>query len=146
MDELKRLFAVIIVYRHNIHMLHWKASGSHFDCIHKLCDDYVDHFNGLVDEIAEMILMLGEVPLTLHECFELVDNDSSHEYIIISASEDYDEEDTAEHIGTMFNDIMSIYDEIYSKDELPKDIIASIDGQMGWFRLENHYKNRQRLK
>ena len=46
--ELQKLFSLLICYRHNIHMLHWKVSGPSFMCLHKTLDEYVDKFNDFI--------------------------------------------------------------------------------------------------
>lgn len=146
MDSIKTLFSTIILYRHNLHILHWKAKGCHFDCIHELLDTYVDKFNTYVDEVAEIMLMLGINPLSLQDCLQIAEDDSDITHVLIDPTGDYDGHECMDYIQTMFTTLMGIYRNICDENILPKDIMATFDNHLGWLRLENHYKNVQRLK
>ena len=146
MDSLKTLFSTVILYRHNLHVLHWKAKGCDFDCIHGLLDTYVDKFNGFVDEIAEIMLMMGTNPLSIQDCLKIAEDDSDITHIIIDPNSDYDAEECINHVKTMFDTLMNVYENVCDEDDIPNDIIATFDNHVGWIRLENKYKNVQRLK
>lgn len=142
---MKKLFAALVWYRHNLHMLHWKTTGKDFDKAHGLCDDYVSKFNGFIDEIAEMMLSLGENPMTLQECIETLDS-SNKKFITVESSKDYDSEDIHHAIDVIFESIMNIYDELAEKSEIPSDCISKLDEHRYWFRIEKNYKNKRRCK
>ena len=86
-DKIKWLFAVLVWYRHNLHMLHWKVVGKDFDTIHSMLDDYVSKFNTFIDEIAEMLLSMGSNPLTMSEITSML---SSSDCRILTVESDSD--------------------------------------------------------
>ena len=143
-DKLKFLFALLVAYRHNIHMLHWKVVGEHFDCVHKLMDKYVDKFNGFIDDIGEMLLSLEQDPLTLQECMELLSNHES-DFLVIESTRDYEGEDVFKAIQIMFNDLYVMYTSITSECELG-DCVSKLDEHKYWLRVECYYKNMKRMK
>lgn len=142
--KLKVLFAALVAYRHNIHMLHWKVVGPDFDCVHKLLDQYVGQFNTFIDEIAEMILSMGNNPLTIQECMELLDQCDSH-VLIIESTEDYDTEKVYKALEIMFNDLYTLYNDI-SNDCDCSECNSKFDEHKYWLRVESKYKNVKRMR
>ena len=141
--DLQELFSMLICYRHNLHMMHWKTYGPDFDTVHKLLDDYVDKFNTFVDEIAEMLLSLGGNPLTLQEVIELVT--MSDRKILYSASSDNYTADNVYHsIRIMFEELYYRYSDISKNCEFG-ECVSKMDEHKYWLRIESRYKNIRRL-
>ena len=101
MERLKQLFSALVIYRHNMNILHWKSKGCHFDGLHKLFSDYGDKFNNLIDEVAEIMLIEGENPLCFKHCFETASEDT-RDHLILTGGENYDSENSAIAVEKMF--------------------------------------------
>ena len=143
-ENLQKLFAVLVCYRHNLHMLHWKVIGLDFDCVHKLLDDYVSKFNDFIDEIGEMILSLGGNPLTLHECVDLVVKSDMH-ILNVESHESYTVVESFRAVGAMFATLMTSYEMLQHEDSLPSECKSKLDEHLYWLRIECRYKNNSRL-
>lgn len=141
-EKLKLLFAVLLAYRHNLHMLHWKVVGKSFDKAHTILDDYVSQFNIFIDEIAEMILSMGHNPLTLQESISLLDNLDTH-ILMVESHEDYECKEVFKAVDIMFTDLYTMYDSI-SRD-MGGDCGSKLDEHKYWLRIEGMYKNKKRL-
>ena len=142
-EKMKLLFAVLLCYRHNLHMLHWKVVGMSFDKAHKVLDEYVSQFNTFIDEIAEMLLSMGHSPLTLQEAISLLTNLDSH-ILIVESDEDYKCKEVFKAVDIMFNDLYIMYTDI-SKECDYGDCVSKLDEHKYWLRIEGMYKNKKRL-
>lgn len=143
-QKLQTLFSVLVCYRHNLHMLHWKVVGHHFEGAHTLLDSYVSKFNTFIDEIGEMILSMDGNPLTLQECIDIVTQLDQH-ILIIESGEDYDSTRVYNALDIMFTDLYNLYTEI-SKDCEFTDCTSVLDEHKYWLRIEGKYKNKKRMK
>lgn len=48
--------------------VHWYMRGNRFSTLHPMLDDYIDEYNEDIDNVAEMLIILGGSPYTtLHE-------------------------------------------------------------------------------
>jgi len=143
MEKLNELFAALVVYRHNFHILHWKVKSCDFDCVHKLFDDYVDKFNTMIDEVAEVMLSVGMNPLCLQGCIDQLVR-SGTEFVVLDPVDDYDPKKAFEITNTMLTKLMDVYCEV-CKNDIPSDIISKLDEHKYWLRIEAFYKNGRRL-
>lgn len=141
-DKIKWLFAVLVWYRHNLHMLHWKVVGKDFDTIHSMLDDYVSKFNTFIDEIAEMLLSMGSNPLTMSEITSMLSS-SDCRILTVESDSDYKSKEVFNAIDMMFGELWIIYNDI-SKD-CPSDCVSKLDEHRYWLRVECQYKNRRRI-
>lgn len=141
--KLQLLFAILLFYRHNLHMLHWKVVGKTFDDTHKILDDYVSQFNTFIDEIAEILLSMGNNPLTLQEAFSLLENLDTH-ILIVESTENYKCKEVFNAIDIMFNDLYKVYTQVSEECEY-SDIKSKFDEHQYWLRIEAMYKNKKRL-
>ena len=66
-DKLNHLLANFQLYYQNLRGIHWNIKGRNFFDLHTKFEELYDDANIKVDEIAERILTLGEVPLHTHE-------------------------------------------------------------------------------
>lgn len=144
MKGLKILFAALVCYRHNLHILHWKVMGNKFDRLHSLFDEYTDKFGDLIDDIGEILIANNENPLGLDECLKQLTDDDNH-FLMLNASEDYDCDKALNALNMMFNTLIAIYDELTKKDDISSDIVSKLDEHRYWFRIENNYKNKRRM-
>lgn len=144
MLRLRYLFAILVYYRHNLQMIHWKADGDGFDRVHTLAEEYYDKISDFVDSIAEKIIILGGVPMSLEECIETVNN-SDREYITISPEADYGRHEAFKGIQIILSDIIKEYNEVLDNDDLPKGMTSSLESDLEWLELECDYKNKKRL-
>lgn len=144
MKDLKILFAALVCYRHNIHILHWKCIGHKFDMLHSLFDEYNDKIGDFIDDIGEMLLVNGENPLGLDECLKILTDDDTH-FLILNSNEDYDCEKALNALNMMFNTLLELYDELTDDDDISSDCISKLDEHKYWIRIENNYKNKRRM-
>ena len=144
-DNLKRLFAGLVVYNYNLKLLHWNCTGKHFDTAHEMMDDYSSITNNYIDEIAEILKMIGCKPLCLDCAIKLIKEDESHEYLYLCCDEDsFSSKDVWKHTGVMFEGLINLYNEAIT-DTLPGDIISKLQEHQYWFRKEYSYKIKARL-
>ena len=61
--DLNGLLADLQVYYQNLRGLHWNVSGRFFFGLHAKFEELYNEVNETIDEIAERILTLGNVPL-----------------------------------------------------------------------------------
>lgn len=140
------LFSALILYRHNIHILHWKCCGKDFDSTHRLMDEYLYRFTTMIDSIGEIVLQLGENPLCLCSVMKNLDENNDVEFMCIEGDENYESETVYRHIAFMFKGLIEIIDSIEEDKELPSDVISVLDSHKEWLRLERDYKNIQRVQ
>lgn len=62
-EQLNQLLADLNVFYRKLQNYHWYVKGEDFFEAHAKLEEYYDQINGQVDEIAELVLMLGENPL-----------------------------------------------------------------------------------
>lgn len=141
--EMRGLFAMLLCYRHNLHMLHWKATGKRFDKIHSICDDYVSKFNTFIDEIAEIMLSIDINPLTMDEAIQVLNNNEKT-FLLVESNHDYDYKEAFKAIDVMFTDLYTQYCIVSRAGEF-SDISSKLDEHKYWLRIEGFYKNKKRL-
>lgn len=61
--KLNHLLANLVVEYHKLQNFHWYVKGADFFQVHAKLEEYYDGINASVDEIAEIILMVGGKPL-----------------------------------------------------------------------------------
>ena len=143
-NELQKLFSLLVCYRHNIHMLHWKVSGHSFMCLHKVLDYYVDKFNSFIDDIAELMLSTGINPLTLQECLELISNNDEH-HLLIESTENYDANKVYDALLYMISDLFTVYNKV-SEECIYSECNSKLDEHKYWLRIEWKYKIERVMK
>ena len=62
-NELNEFLADLNVFYRKIQNYHWNIKGKEFFVLHEKLEEYYDHINKEIDEIAEHILMIGYEPL-----------------------------------------------------------------------------------
>lgn len=61
-NELQQLLADLQVFTMNVHARHWHIQGVSFFDLHEKYDEMYSALNETIDEVAERILALGDVP------------------------------------------------------------------------------------
>jgi DNA-binding ferritin-like protein len=146
MEGLKKVLATLILYQYNIRILHWNTAGRTFDPVHELVDEYVSKFNEFIDEVAEMIIMLGGRPISLPQVLQSVATGREESKIVLSAETYYYLEDIYRKIDSMFSQLMIDYQTLVSDNSIPSPIISKLEEHYYWLLKEGNYKNKQRLK
>jgi DNA-binding ferritin-like protein len=146
-EELfKELFSSLILYRHNIHILHWKCCGPDFDATHELMDKYLEKFSSMIDGVGEIMLELGLNPLGLCEIMKTLDESDNEDYMCIDGDDEYASQKVYEYISFMFKGLIDMYEKICYDKALPSDITGVLDDHREWLRLERDYKNVRRAQ
>lgn len=141
---MQKLFALTVLYRHNIQMLHWNVIGSGFDPAHETLGEFVDVMAAHVDRLAEMMKMIDQRPLQLTECIEVLRNDNT-QFLIVDA-EDIDVPECWKKVNTMFSQLYDVTKSTKVGDEIPDDIESELESMMYYYSLEGKYKGRSRVK
>lgn len=141
---LQTLLSCLILYKHNVHILHWKLKGLDFDPVHGLIGDYYSSMEGFIDDVAECSMQIGCEPVTLQQALNILENDSDNSFISLEI-QDYSSSECFEKIKIMFDQLIELYDKIYQNKDIPDSIINLLQEQQQWFRKEGHYKNRRRI-
>ncbi len=61
--RLNHLLADLVVEYHKLQNFHWYVKGKDFFTVHAKLEEYYDHINEAIDEVAEHILMIDGKPL-----------------------------------------------------------------------------------
>lgn len=145
MKIFKQLFSTLVLYRHNIHILHWKCHGRDFEAVHMHMDTYLDRFNEFIDDIGEIMMELDMNPLCLCSCMKELEGDQDKKHVCIDADADYDSVMVYRFIESMFCELMDMYKHISYDAAIPSDVKSILDEHSQWLRLETNYKNKRRL-
>lgn len=145
-SKLLRLFCSLVMYDYNIRILHWKVKGLDFGTKHLLMDDYHSQLNAFTDEIGEILMMTGETDIpSFDKVLEYIKEDNDEEYIILEGDEYFSAEDVIGTAKMIFDHLIKIYRDIITNDDLPSDIISTLDDHVYWLRKESSYKLRSTL-
>lgn len=145
MNKFQRLLSALILYSHNVRILHWKVKGVDFDTVHALFGDYQGKLDGLVDDIAEIGLQLDIQPVSLRVAIETLENDNDFDYLMLEGDESFSSFSAFEKISGMFKVLIDLYEDLCCDDNVPADVANKMQEHTYWLRKELQYKNRQRL-
>jgi len=68
-DELNGILADATVFYYKLHHFHWNVKGESFFTLHDKFEELYNEWAGVIDEVAERILMLGGATLpSLNAC------------------------------------------------------------------------------
>lgn len=144
MDNFRKLLPTLILYQHNLHVLHWKLRGVDFDPVHSLLGEYYETLAGFVDEVGEISLMLGIEPMGLKESIDFL-LELPEEFEELKGSESFSSLDCFSKINNYFTQLIGLYNASY-QDITEPNIVNKLQEQAYWFVKECKYKNNQRLK
>ena len=122
---LKLLAAALTLYQYNFKMLHWNASGYKFDKIHDLSSEYESKISETLDKVVEMSMRVDDVPFSLSECLDNLNNFSEQNFVMIQ-SENITYETFVTHSLDMFNSILESIAAIFDQKLLSSENGASI--------------------
>jgi DNA-binding ferritin-like protein len=134
----KKLLAMVIYYKHNIQILHWKVGGLNFQENHEELGELYDEMSKHIDAIAELGLQCGENPISLQETLSIL-NEDSHEYVVVNPTLNYIGEDSFKCVLTMFKEIMNEIEGICKKSELSEAQRNDLGGLSSWYSLRVNY-------
>ena len=140
---MHRLISALIVYHHNIKMLHWTCTGKEFDATHEYLDDMAKQLYEYTDVIAEIMMSKDKIIPTLSSAISILDEDDKHEHLIINGdiNECYE---CAEATFRMLSTLYELYKDAH--EEMESDIVSILDEHMAWIRKECFYKMKLRIK
>ena len=147
MSHLEKIFNALVLYCYNMRALHWKIKGLSFDTKHELADNYHEKLAGFVDDIAEILMMLGNAPKDLRTVVGNIGSDENEGYLLISCEGNtyYTEEQMLRSINQMFNHLIALYESACNDGNLPGDVVSKLQEHEYFFRLESRYKGKNRL-
>ena len=146
MNELVKIFNMLVLYDYNIRVLHWKIVGKGFETNHNLMDSYHSQLNTMIDDIGECILMLkGNIP-AFTEIPTYLRNDDSTSYVLLNGTDKYDSEKVLENTRKMFNGLLDAYQKATDNSEIPGDIVSKLQEHQYWLRKESNYKLDSKLQ
>ena len=101
---LNTFLAALLVYRHNLQILHWMANGESFLTIHEQAQKYYELLTKDIDTVAEMYLRYSNTIVNYKEAYELIEH-SDHAFLVVSGNDFCDMEAFTTFSGQMFNDL-----------------------------------------
>lgn len=143
---MENLIATLIVYQHNVRMLHWTCKGKGFDHTHSYLDDFGKQIYDFTDEIAEIMISLDKKIPTLTEAMNILANDDTTEHLIITSEEFHDSKECAKAMMQMFTTLHSVYMKAYDEIKEHPGLTSTLDTHLAWIHKEGFYKMRLRLE
>lgn len=145
---MKELLAALLLGESNFKVMHWNAHGSKFDSYHKTMADYYELCSDKADEVAEMLIRLGESPLNYSEVLDIIDN-SNKEYLVLDSGSKYDADTIKENTDIIFRSILTCIAETLQEDAIKDDITnvgikASLESMYADIDLQCRYINANR--
>lgn len=138
LTPMQKLMAITEKYQYNFRIMHWKSYGKHFDSVHNVMAEYYDELTEKLDDIAEMCMMQGVLPISLEDAASYSDK-----AITVSVEDDFDKENAYEVSVQMLNHLVEVID--LARKGATKDISADLDTFQYWARKEATYKCKRRL-
>lgn len=65
--KLKKLQASLMIFANNAYALHWNVKDPHFFTLHAETENLFKDLREMYDEVAEKIIMHGELPVTTYK-------------------------------------------------------------------------------
>lgn len=144
MKKLQVLLSTLMLAESNMRILHWNTVGYGFDGTHSVTSEYYEKIAGLIDDIAEMVILTGGKPVSYREAINYVEH-MEEQFIELHGDEGYNREQTWEIIAGMFATIVKLYEEACDEDGLPDDVESELETSQFWFRKELQYKLARRM-
>lgn len=138
-----KLISALIVYHHNVKMLHWTCKGKGFDATHEYLDNIAKQLDEYIDVVAEIMMSKGLTIPTLVEAVNVLEQDDDNEHLVINGSDTHNCGECAEATYRMFCTLYILYEAAHEGNE--SDIVSIFDEHMAWIRKEGFYKMKLRL-
>ena len=103
-------------------------------------------FDALIDEIAEILMMLGGSPKDLNTIVRSIEQETTG-YLLVSCENEayYTEEQMLVSIQKMLEHLLALYTVADKDESIPSDVRSKLEEHMYYFRLECDYKGKNRL-
>lgn len=146
--DLKLLSALLIVYSHNFHVLHWLASGVEFHTQHDKASEYYEKLAEDADYITEALMRFDEMPPSFKGAYELLDSASDKEFKIIEPDGLITMEQFVDETELLLTDVLYVIESLL-EDELIQSVkSAGIRSQLetmhDYYDLQVRYLNKHR--
>ena len=143
--NLRLFLSMLLVYRSNFHVIHWKGKGKSFYRVHEKAAEYYEKLLEDADKIAEMGLRMGINPVNYPEAYDMISTYEDADFIVVSSEKSYDMDDLVEYTELMFKDITSVIESLLDTEEI-KDkhnvgIKASLESMHEEYDLIVRYLN-----
>lgn len=145
--NLKELCAVLTVYSHNFHVLHWGATGHRFDDIHRLADQYYKMITDDIDVVAEQGLRLGQNPGGYSENLAILEHCKSS--FLCLDYEDVNYEEFCRYTAAMLEHILMCIANVLKSDIIADEIAnvgikSTLEAMYEKYDLQMRYLNKRR--
>lgn len=145
--NLRLLLSMLLVYRSNFHVIHWKGKGKSFYRVHDKAAEYYEKLLDDADKVAEMLMRLGQNPVNYPEAYELISNYEDTDFVIVESDKSYDVDDLTEYTALMFGDITSAIEAVLETEEIQDKhnvgIKASLESMHDEYDLVARYLNER---
>ena len=144
-----KLLATMLVYHHNIKMLHWTCTGHNFDATHEYLDNLAKQLYEYTDVIAEIMMSKGMTLPSYTEAVKILENDDNCVHVIVSGEDTHSACECAKLSFEMFNILYNKYDCAHKQPNgecYESDIVSILDEHMSWIRKEIFYKMKLRME
>lgn len=145
--NLRLLLSMLLVYRSNFHVIHWKGKGKSFYRVHDKAAEYYEKLLDDADKVAEMLMRLGQNPVNYPEAYELISNYEDTDFVIVESNKSYDVDDLTEYTALMFGDITAAIEAVLETEEIQDKhnvgIKASLESMHDEYDLVARYLNER---
>lgn len=137
MKALERLYYHSVLFANDMKHIHLHAAGRRFDMIHNLTSEYYEKAFSDSDDIAEVVLELGD---------EISNPSAAAEHIKYNLSDkkEYFWEDAIKEIRDKIASYIMSLEIVRNNTGLPSDIASLLDEKLRYWKKENNYKNNRR--
>lgn len=148
MSKLQELDAVLRIYESNFRNLHWNSVGNDFNDSHKsITTEYYEMLSNTIDQVAEMICMLGGGnPCNYKEALDIVNN-LEQERFIVKSSVKYNRAAIISLADKMLTDICELLSDAIQEinDPIDAGIKSELETMLYNYSLQARYINKRRL-
>lgn len=134
----EHLYYVSVVFVNTMKHIHFHAIGNKFDRLHSIANEYYEKANDDSDLFGEWALEYGE----------RIQNHSKAASLLRVNTENKDTYNWEEGISTISNWISYYIAELerLRNDNISDDIKSELDSIIRYWKKENNYKNKMRMK
>lgn len=137
LNNIARLQALVVKYEYNFKILHWKSAGEEFNDAHATMAQYEDDLGKFVDDLAEIAMMQGGLPCTLHDACMVSKG------IEVDIKKDYSRLECFKLAVKMFTHLVEAIDR--AREGATSDINSELDTIQFYCRKQESYLGKRRL-